>query len=62
MSPVHPIESCDDEQSGERSRRQELPEGEAHERRTVRYVTLPDISEGAVMGSMAMHVFALAVG
>ncbi|WP_454394937.1 hypothetical protein [Streptomyces sp. JNUCC 63] len=30
--------------------------------KTVRYVTLPDISEGAVMGSVAMHVFALAVG
>ncbi|QFZ20844.1 glycoside hydrolase family 3 C-terminal domain-containing protein [Saccharothrix syringae] len=30
--------------------------------KTVRYVTLPDISEKAVSGSVAMHVFALAIG
>jgi beta-glucosidase-like glycosyl hydrolase len=30
--------------------------------KTVRYVTLPDVSQGAVSGQVAMHVFAVAVG
>ncbi len=30
--------------------------------KTVQYVTLPDVSQGAVSGQIAMHVFALAIG
>ena len=30
--------------------------------KTVRYVTLPDISDGAVQGTAAMHIFTLAIG
>jgi len=30
--------------------------------KAVRYVTLPDVSNGAAQGQTAMHVFALAIG
>jgi beta-glucosidase len=30
--------------------------------KTVQYVTLPDISQGAVVGSTAMHIFAVTIG
>ena len=30
--------------------------------KTVRYVTLPDVSQGAVQGSPAMHIFAVSIG
>jgi beta-glucosidase len=30
--------------------------------KTVRYLTLPDISDGANQGAVAMHIFAVAVG
>jgi beta-glucosidase len=30
--------------------------------KTVRYVTLPDVSQAAVQGSATMHIFAMAVG
>lgn len=32
------------------------------EGKTVRYLTLPDISNGANKGEAAMHIFAIAVG
>lgn len=30
--------------------------------KTVRYLTLPDISDGAVAGTAAMHIFTVAIG
>ena len=30
--------------------------------KTVKYVTLPDISDGANMGTAAMHIFTIAIG
>ena len=30
--------------------------------KTVRYLTLPDVSDGAVNGTAAMHIFAIAIG
>jgi len=30
--------------------------------KTVKYVTLPDVSEGATQGQTAMHIFAIGIG
>ena len=30
--------------------------------KTVRYLTLPDVSDGATSGTAAMHIFAIAIG
>jgi len=30
--------------------------------KTVRYLTLPDISDGAPSGTAAMHIFSIAIG